>query len=308
MRNKICFFIIAMALAAAIPVSAQELKARVSVMAARVNSTVDKKIFTKLQTDLNNLLNNRKWTSDQFQDNEKIECTFILNIESILETNVYKATLSIQVARPVYHASYQAALVNFIDQDIAFKYVEFQPVEFNENRVQGTEPLVANLPAVFAYYAYMIIGLDYDSFAPKGGDGAFRKAQNVVNNAPEGSYISGWRVFDGTRNRYWLNENLVNSRYNELHDVLYGYYREGLDNMYDAEQEARGKVLQALIQLQSFNRDNPNTMFLEFFLQTKATEIIGIFKNGNPSEKSRARDILSELDVVHASQYKQELG
>lgn len=297
-----------MAFTACATVSAQELKARVSVMAARVNTSVDKKIFSTLQTDLNNLLNNRKWTSDQFQDNEKIECTFILNIESILETNVYKATLSIQVARPVYHASYQAALVNFIDQDIAFKYVEFQPIEFNENRVQGTDALVANLPAVFAYYAYMIIGLDYDSFSPKGGDGSFRKAQSIVNNAPEGSYISGWRVFDGVRNRYWLNENLVNSRYNELHDVLYGYYREGLDNMYDNEQEARSKILQALINLQSFNRDNPNTMFLQFFLQTKATELIGIFKNGNPDEKSRVRDILAELDVVHASQYKQELG
>lgn len=288
-------------------VNAQELQARVSVSAARVNSTVDKKIFVTLQTQLNNILNNRKWTTDQFQQNEKIECSFLLNIESILETNVYKATLSVQAARPVFNTSYQTALVNYIDADIAFKYVEFQPVEFNESRVQGTDALAANLPAIFAYYAYMIIGLDYDSFAPKGGEAYFRKAQNIVNNAPEGRNVNGWRVFDGSRNRYWLNENLINSRYNQVHDIIYTYYRSGLDKLLDAEAEARTNTLQALIQLQAFNKENANTMILQFLLQGKMQELIGIFKKGTPEQKAKAVDILSELDVVNASRYKQEL-
>lgn len=288
-------------------VNAQELQARVSVSAARVNSTVDKKIFVTLQTQLNNILNNRKWTTDQFQQNEKIECSFLLNIESILETNVYKATLSVQAARPVFNTSYQTALVNYIDADIAFKYVEFQPVEFNESRVQGTDALAANLPAIFAYYAYMIIGLDYDSFAPKGGEAYFRKAQNIVNNAPEGRNVNGWRVFDGSRNRYWLNENLINSRYNQVHDIIYTYYRSGLDKLLDAEAEARTNALQALIQLQAFNKENANTMILQFLLQGKMQELIGIFKKGTPEQKAKAVDILSELDVVNASRYKQEL-
>ena len=288
-------------------VSSQELQARVSVIASRVNSTVDKKIFTTLQTQLNNLMNNRKWTSDQFSPNEKIECTFILNIESILETNVYKASLTIQAARPVFNTSYQAALVNYIDQDVAFKYQEFQPVEFNENRIQGTDAAAANITAIFAYYAYMIIGLDYDSFAPKGGDAYFRKAQNVVNNAPEGKNVSGWRVFDGSRNRYWLTENLINTRYNILHDIIYSYYRGGMDKMFDAEAEARNNVLQTITQLQAFNKENVNTMFLQFFLQTKAQELIGIFKKGTGDQKNKAAEILSEIDVVNASRYKQEL-
>ena len=118
---------------------AQELKAKVTVMASRVATTVDRKIFTTLQTQLNNFMNNRKWTNDVFKDNEKIECSFIINIESAVEPNVYKASLTIQAARPVFNASYQAALVNFIDPELVFKYVEFQPVEFNENRVQGTD-------------------------------------------------------------------------------------------------------------------------------------------------------------------------
>jgi len=276
-------------------------------VASRVSSSVDKKIFTTLQTELNNLLNSRKWTNDQFQANEKIECSFILNIETALEANVYKATLSIQAARPVFNATYNTALVNFIDADVSFKYAEFQPVEFNENRVQGTDAAASNLTAVFAYYAYMIIGLDYDSFAPKGGDVYYRKAQNIVNNAPEGKNISGWRVFDGSRNRYWLNENVINNRYNIMHDVIYSYYRSGLDKMYDAEPEARVNVLQSLTQLSSFKKENANTMIVEFFMQGKVQELIGIFKKAPGEQKIKAVELLSDLDIINASRYKQEL-
>lgn len=304
MRRIICLLLLLCMMGR---LSAQELQARVSVVASRVNATVDRKIFTSLQTQLNNLLNNRKWTNDAFQSNEKIECSFIVNIESIIEPNVYKATLSVQAARPVFNSSYNAALVNYIDQDVAFKYQEFQPVEFNENRVQGTDAAAANLPAILAYYAYMIIGLDYDAFSPKGGDAYYRKAQNIITNAPEGKNISGWRLFDGTRNRYWLNENLINGRYNILHDVIYSYYRTGLDKMFDAEQEARANMLQTLIQLQAFNKENANTMFMQFFLQAKAQELIGIFKKGTAEQKARAVDILGEIDVINATRYKQEL-
>jgi hypothetical protein len=286
---------------------AQELQARIAVNASHVNSTVDKKVFVTLQTQLNNLLNNRKWSNDKFEANEKIECSFLINIESILDVNTYKATLIIQAARPVYNSSYKAALINFQDPDIEFKYIEFQPLDFNDNRVQGTDALASNLTAFLAYYAYMILGLDYDSFSPKGGDVYFQKALNVVNNAPEGNYISGWRAFDGLRNRYWLNENLINSRNNIIHDVIYSYYRAALDKMYDNEKEARTNMLQALTQLDAFDKETPNTMFVQFFLQTKADELIGIFKNGTGDEKSKAADILSRLDVANSLRYKQEL-
>lgn len=287
--------------------SAQELQARVNVLAGRVSSNIDKKIFTTLQTQLNNFMNNRKWTNDAFQPNEKIVCSFNLNIESVVEPNIYKATLTVQAARPVFNSSYQAALVNYIDADITFKYVEFQPIEFNESRVQGTDAATSNLTAVFAYYAYMIIGLDYDSFAPKGGDAYYRKAQNIVNNAPEGKGISGWRLFDGQRNRYWLNENLLNNRYNIIHDVIYSYYRAGLDKMFDAEPEARANVLQSLTQLQAFGKENSNTMVLEFFMQNKVQELIGVFKKGTAEQKLKAVELLGAIDIINASKYKQEL-
>lgn len=287
---------------------AQELLGKVTVITSRIPTTVDKRIFTTLQTQLNNLINNRRWTNNTFKQNEKIECNFLLNLESIEEPNVYKASLTVQAARPVYNSSYQAALLNFMDNDVVFKYIEFQPVEFNENRVQGSDPLVANLTAIFAYYAYMIIGLDYDSFAPKGGEQYFQKAQNIVNNAPEGNKISGWRVFDGLRNRYFMVENLMNSRYNIIHDVIYAYYRAGLDKMYDAEAEARSNMLQALNQLFAFNKENPNTMFVQFFMQSKTAEIIGMFKKGTPQEKQRVIEVMSMLDITNAAKYREQLN
>ncbi len=306
MQKKI-FFAVILLMLMHVPTHAQELLARVSVSAARVSTNVDKKIFNTLQTQLNNLLNNRRWTNDQFQPNEKIECSFLLNIENTLEANVYKATLTIQAARPVFNTTYKSALVNFIDNDVAFKFVEFQPVEFNENRVQGTDALAANLPAILAYYAYMIIGLDYDSFSPKGGENYFRKAQNIITNAPEGKNISGWRVFDGQRNRYWLNENMINNRYNLVHDIIYTYYRSGLDKMFEAADEARANVLQGLTQLDAFNKENANTMILPFLLQGRDQELIGVFKKGTNEQKAKAVDLLSTLDVVNANKYKQEL-
>lgn len=307
MRKPFCLFLfICFALLSKQSV-AQELKAKVTVMAVRVATTVDRKIFTTLQTQLNNFMNNRKWTADVFRENEKIECSFIVNIESAVEPNVYKASLTVQAARPVFNASYQSALVNFIDPELLFKYVEFQPVEFNENRVQGVDAGVANLTAVLAYYAYMIIGLDYDSFSPKTGEPYFRKAQNIVNNAPEGQRIAGWRMFDGLRNRYWLNENLINTKFNIIHDVIYTYYRAGLDKLFENESEARGNILQALIQLNAFNKENPNTMILQFFMQGKSNELIGIFKKGTPEEKIKAIEILSLLDIPNSNKYKEEL-
>jgi Domain of unknown function (DUF4835) len=287
--------------------TAQEFQAKVTVLAQRVNTTVDKKIFNTLQTQLTNLLNNRKWTKDTYQPQEKIECSFLLNIESIVETNVYKASLTVQAARPVFNSAYQAALINFQDADVTFKYVEYQPVEFNENRVAGTDALAANITAVFGYYANVILGLDYDSFSPKGGDIYFQKALNIVNNAPDARSISGWKPFDGQRNRYWLSENMQNSRYNMVHDIVYDYYRKGLDKMYDAEADARTNMLQTLNQLQTFNKQNPNTMFMQFFMQSKATELIGVFKKATPQDKSRALELLSQLDVANTSKYKEEL-
>ena len=286
---------------------AQEFQAKITVNSSRVNTTIDRKIFTTLQNQLTNFFNNRKWTNDVYKNNEKIDCNFVLNIESIVEPNVYKAQLLIQSARPVISTTYQAALFNFQDIDVVFKYIEYQPVEFNENRVAGNDATVSNLPAVFAFYANMILGLTYDSFSPKGGEKYFQKSQNIVNNAPEGIGISGWRVFDGLRNRYWLSENLSNTRNNILHSVIYDYYRNGFDKLISNEKEALVGFTQALNQLKTFNQQIPNSMFVQFFVQNKLQEFIGVFKKGSEEEKAKAVENLSILDPTNSSRYSEAL-
>jgi hypothetical protein len=286
---------------------AQELRARVNIISNRVGTNVDKKAFQTLQTSLYNFINNRKWTTDNFTAIEKIDCSFLLNLEQGQDANVYKASLTVQSARPVFNSSYASPIVNFQDEDVTFKYVEFQQLEFNDNRISGPDALVSNLTAVIAYYVNLILGLDYDSFSKRGGDIYFQKAQNIVNNAPEGRSITGWKSFDGTRNRYWLVENLLNSRYTLIHDAYYAYYRLGLDNMYENETKGRSEMLNVLNLLNTFNADNPNTMIQQFFFQGKADELIKLFSKATAPEKARALEFLQKLDISNASKYKEGL-
>lgn len=284
---------------------AQELQARFSVVANRVSTQVDKKTFTTLQTALTNFVNNRKWTNDAFQPQEKIRCNFLLNIDQELGNNLYKATLTIQSARPAYGSTYESPLVNFQDNEVTFKYVEFQPIEFNENRVQGSDPAAANLPAVIAYYINLLLGLDYASFSLRGGDPYFLKAQNIVNNAPEGGQISGWKPFDGLRNRFKLVEGFVDNRFALMHDALYSYYRVGLDHFSEKEKDARIGVLNALNYLNTLNQENPNSMAIQFFFQGKSNELVRIFSRADGETKNQARNILTRLDITNANAYRE---
>jgi Domain of unknown function (DUF4835) len=286
---------------------AQELKATVTVISSQVGNTVNPSVFRTLQTALNNFINNRKWTGDNFLPNEKVECNFLLNLEPTPDLNVYTASLTVQAARPIYNTSYLSPIINFRDENITFKYTEFQQLDFNENRVSGSDAAVSNLTAVFAYYAYMILGFDYASFSIHGGDTYFQKAQNIVNNAPDGRGISGWKAFDGVRNRYWLAENMLNNRYTIMHDVYYNYYRLGMDKLYEDENQARAEVLNVLNLLNSFNTDNPNKMINQFFFQGKSTELIKLFSKAPQQDKARASELLQKMDITNANKYKDEL-
>ncbi|MEJ7610270.1 MAG: DUF4835 family protein [Ferruginibacter sp.] len=293
--------------AASLCAGAQELNARVTVSASQIGNNINKNAFLTLQNALTTFLNSRKWSKDIYAPNEKIDCNFFLNLQPTDETNVYGGSLTIQAARPVFNTSYVTPLINFKDDDINFKYVEFQQLEFNESRVSGSDALVSNLTAIFAYYAHMIIGLDNESFGIRGGQPAFLKAQNIVNNAPEIPRIKGWRAFDGIRNRYWLTDNLLNTRYAIINDIYYNYYRLGLDQFYDNESAARGEILNVLNQLSIFNNDNPNTMINQFFFQGKSNELIRIFSKALPQDKAKAAELLSRLDITNANSYKDVL-
>jgi hypothetical protein len=286
-------------------VSAQELQARLSIVSNKVSTQVDKKIFQTLQTALTNFLNNRKWTNDAYQPQEKIKCNFLLTIDEYSGNNSFKGTLSVQAARPVYNTSYESPIINFQDPLVQFKYVEFQPIEFNENRIQGNDPSAANLPAILAYYVNIILGMDYDSFSPRGGDPYFQKAQYIVNNAPEGGDISGWKAFEGLRNRFKLVQGFTDSRFNLVHDAVYAYYRNGFDKFYENETEGRSGILSALSYLNTINTENPGSMVLQFFFQGKSNELVKIFSKAETDLKTRARDFLVKLDLTNASAYKE---
>ncbi|MCU0334222.1 MAG: DUF4835 family protein [Chitinophagaceae bacterium] len=288
-------------------VQAQEINAKVVVISNRISTQVDKRIFTTLQTQLQNLINNRKWTDDNFKIQERIECNFILNLDRQVEANVYSASLIIQAARPVYNSSYNSPLINWQDNDVTFRYVEFQPVEFNENRLSGAEPLTVNLPAIFAYYVNVILGFDYDSYSIKGGDAYFKKALFIVNNAPSGRNIAGWSQFDGLRNRFWLAENMMNERFTIMHDVVYQYYRNSLDAMYEDENRSRDEMMNVLNLLSTFNSSNQNTMVMQFFMQSKSDEIIQVLSKAAPDFKQRALGILEKIDLTNAKKYREKL-
>lgn len=283
----------------------QELQARVTVMANKISTQVNRNVFQTLQSSLNNFVNSRKWTNDAFQPQEKITCNFLLNVEQDLGNNVFKAKLTVQAARPVYGTTYDSPIINYLDDDVVFRYQEFQPVEFNENRIQGNDPVAANLPAVFAYYINIILGFDYSSFSLRGGDVYFKKAWNIVNNAPENRDITGWKSFENIRNRYWLAENLNNNRFAVIHDALYAYYRAGLDVFYENEQEARKGVLTCLNHLNTLNNENPNSMIMQFFFQGKSAELVRMFSRADADLKTRAKDILTKVDITNMASYKE---
>jgi hypothetical protein len=283
---------------------AQELQAMLSVNASKVSTQVDKKVFQTLQNALSTYLNNHKWTKDTYQPSEKIKCNFLITIDQDMGNNVYKSSLTVQAARPVYGSMYESPLLNIQDNDLAFRYVEYQPIEFNENRIQGTDPLASNLMATIAYYVNIILGLDYDSFGARGGDPYFQKALNIVNNAPESSDITGWKPFDGIRNRFRLVENLTDNRFAIIHDVLYAYYRNGMDQLNDNPEGGRAGVINALNFMSTLNKDNPNTMIMQVFFQGKSSELAKLFAQAKPDMRVQAREMLMKLDITNSTLYK----
>lgn len=282
----------------------QELAAVVSLQTNKVDNQVDPKIFVQLQTQLKDFINQRKWTADLFTQEEKIDCSFYITIESVVSPGVYNAKLSIVANRPVFGATYTTPLLNMQDANFTFKYQLGQPIEFNENNVARTDALEANLTATLAYYIYIILGLDYDSFSKNGGAPLFNKALNIVYNAPDGSGISGWKSYDGQRNRFVLIDNYTKSGFDKLHEVAFNYYRKGIDQL--AEQPEQGKVaiLNALMSLQELNEEQVNSMAISIFMQGRVSELIGLFSNADRSTKKQLMTTLSAIDIANLNKYK----
>jgi len=287
--------------------SAQELAAAISIQSSKVDNQVDPKLFVQLQTQLKDFINQRKWSTDLFGAEEKIECNFFITIESIVSPGVFDAKLSIVSNRPIYHTAYTSNLLNMQDANFTFKYQMAQPLEFNETSVQGVDPLQANLTATIAYYIYMILGLDYDSYSVKGGIPYFEKALNIVNNAPESSGIIGWKSYDGQRNRYLFVDNFMQSGSDKIHEVIYSYYRNGMDILSEKPEKASNTILNALMSWEEIQEASTSSMAIPILMQGKYAEIVGIFNSADKTIKKQLLTTLSTIDIANINKYKEKL-
>lgn len=277
---------------------AQELQFDVSIN-AEVVQTTERGIFTEMETAFERFLNDTEWTSDRFQNNEKIKANLFLTITDQPVIGRFVANAQIQIVRPVYGTNYETLLLNFADRDWDFNYTTSQPLRFNETVYTD------NITAMLAYYAYITLGMDYDSFSPLGGSPHFEKAQNIVNTA-QNSGVSGWGQFQNRRNRYWLIENLyINKQYEPIRQAIYDYHRLVLDAFEQDPNAAREKTLEILKSIQSVNRVLPNSIFVISFLDAKNDELVNMFKEGDMGLRRNVYNELLKLDPSRRSKYQQ---
>jgi len=279
---------------------AQELLTDVRVQTPKLNK-VDPSVFRTLEADLNQFMNNRQWTDVNYNQNERIECTFNINIVEEVSSTRFKAEVSIQASRPVYNSNYKTIIFQHQDKNWEFEYAQFQPLEYDPNA------FIANLTSLLAYYSYVIIGYDFDSFKDQGGTSYYRMAETVVNNA-QSSGFSGWLPNEDSkrRNRYWLMENLLNPRFSGMRTSFYNYHRMGLDMLYDDQEAAIANIMAALSALEKAAKDNPNTMALKTYTISKNDEIISIFSGDGikPTDKIRVMNMMTKIDPSNAANFR----
>ncbi len=291
--------IVALFLVYGVFVQAQEFQCAVQVTSQKIQGS-NKKVFETLQTALMEFMNNQKWTNDKFSPEERIDCNILINITEMISIDEFKGSLQIQARRPVYNSNYYTVLLNHQDQDFHFRYVEFEPLVYNPNSFDS------NLIAVLAYYANVVLGLDYDSFKNNGGTTYFQEAERIVNRA-QGAREAGWKSFEGQRNRYWLIENILNQYHRPLRQCMYEYHRKGLDRMSDKVEEARAEILKALELTRKVHRQRPSSFFTQVFFTAKSDELVNIFSESFSMEKGRVVELLKEVDPGNSQKYEKIL-
>lgn len=284
-------------LAVTSPLAAQELNANVVVNFQNVQTT-ETRVFTDMENAFQQFLNNRKWTDDAFAPEERINCNFVINIEQMPSVGNFQATVQVQSSRPVYGTNYESLMLNFADRDWQFQYVESQPLEFNLNSY------TTNITSLLAYYANIILGLDYDSFSELGGQMFFERAQQIVSNAQQQGG-AGWDQFGSNRrrNRYWLAENFINPQMTPVRRGIYNYHRKGLDTFLEDESESRKNMLSALEEIQKVSKIFPQSILLISFFDAKNDEIISTFSKGDTQIRRNAYNALVEINPTLTDDY-----
>lgn len=279
-------------------VQAQELRCNISVNSNKLTSA-NKNVFRTMQADLYEFMNNKKWTKHNYTNAERIECSITIQITRQLSSNEYEGTLNIQSKRPVYNSSYKTTILNVQDEYFRFKYEEYQTIEYAETDNKD------NLTSVLAYYAYVILGFDYDTFSLNGGTEYFEKARQIVNESQNAiGAKNGWKAFESDYNRYWLVENMLNKSYSSYRECLYRYHRKGLDAMADGVEAGRAEIADCLKLIQKVFRTRSKLYITQVFFDAKSSELVSLFSQSYPDEKNRVIQLLSECDPSNSSRYE----
>ena len=266
----------------------QELNARVTINSDKVQGT-NKQVFTTLQTALTEFINNRKWTDATFAVNERIDCSFTLIINEMPTESSFKGELQIQARRPVYNSSYSTTLFNFRDTQLDFDYTEFEPLEYTQNTLQN------NLTASVVFYIYVILGLDFDSFAQTGGSPFIQQAMQVVTLAQSEMAWTGWKAFDSNRNRHALATALTDNTSAVLREMWYTYHRKGLDEMAANPDRGRTTIIETLPALKEIQTARPGSVLMQLFSDSKLDEVVSVYSKANQTEKQEGYKLLSTI-------------
>lgn len=273
----------------------QELRCNITVSAQRIQGA-NESLFQTMQSDLYEFMNSRKWTDHAYSYDEKLRCNIMIILDEQLSADEFRGSIQVQFVRPVFDSSYETTVLNIKDNDFRCKYVEFQPLEYNETSNRE------NLTNIMAFYAYVILGFSYDTFSPEGGTPYFEKAQAIVNNS-QSLPVKGWKSFESERNRYWLMENVLNKSYSDYRKCIYNYHRNGLDLMSQRVEEGRANIAESLRDLQKVFRKRPSTYILQMFFDSKADELVNVFSKSYPDERNRVMAILNEIDPSNGNKY-----
>ncbi|MDX5422827.1 MAG: DUF4835 family protein [Hymenobacteraceae bacterium] len=277
---------------------AQELQCDVVVNSEQVQYT-DRQLFTDMQTRIFEFMNNRRWTDQAYRPEERIKCRMLINLTEMPEIGTFKANVQVVSVRPAYGTGYESVLFSFIDKDWTFQFNEAQPLDFAENNY------TSNLSSMLAFYAYMFIGMDNDSFGRLGGAPAFDKARNILNIASsQGAGYPGWKAFDGNRNRYWMIDNLQDPQFIPFREGIYSMHRQGLDLMVENPEKARQTVLSVLENIQRLQQQKPGAAIIRSFFEAKSDELLNMFKTATPAQKQQAFTILTQVDPTNNSKYE----
>jgi hypothetical protein len=295
MKFKLVFFLMLLFSATGFT---QEIISTVTINTPKLQ-TADPKLFVNLKSALQEFINNRKWTDENYKSEEKIELNVIITINKEISQTAFEAQLTIQASRPVYNSTYNSVMIQHLDKDFYFSYGEFEVLDFTEGSFSS------NLTSTIAYYVYVVLGLDYDSFAELGGDKYLNKALDIVNAVPRGA-AKGWTMQDGDRTRYWLIENLLNVRMQGFRRGMYQYHLLGLDRLSSEENRAEGlaAIEKALTSARDANQAVPASMLIQTFVNTKRDEILNVYSVADLRTRRRIYDIMIKIDGTHAADYQ----